>query len=68
MSNLDVINDVTIAVTWDEIKTNLPVILISTYFPAKFFTFDHSTSIYGLKLSVLRGAGGKAHATDPVPC
>ena len=36
MSNLDVINDFTIAVTWDEIKTNLTVILISTYFPAKF--------------------------------
>ena len=28
----------------------------------------HSTSIYGLKLSVLRVAGGKAQATNPLPC
>ena len=65
MPNLDIINDVTIAVTWDEIKTNIPVILTSTYLPTKFC---HIRCILLLSVAqnsqFLTGAGGKDQAID----
>ena len=64
MPNLDIIYDVTIAVTWDEIKTYKWVIYQPTCL-ASFVTFDgYSASVYDLKLLVLEGTGGKTLATD----
>ena len=55
-----IIYDVTIAVRWDEIKTNFINLL-----PCHVSSHSmHSTSVYALKLSVLRGTGGKALVTD----
>ena len=65
MPNLDIIYDLTIAVTWDEIKTNQKVIYIINLLPYQVSSHSmYCTSVYGLKLSVLSGMGGKALATD----
>ena len=62
---MDIIYDLTIAVTWDEIKTNWKVIYIINLLPYQVSSHSmYSTSVYGLKLSVLSGMGGKALATD----
>ena len=60
MSNLDIIYDVIIVVLWDELNTNKEVIYLLPYQVS--FHSMHSTSVYGLKLLVLRGAGAKALA------
>ena len=54
MPNLDIIYDVTIDVTWNKRKTNKQVIYQTTSLPG-FVTFVYSTSVYGLRLLVLRG-------------
>ena len=48
----------------DEINTNKQVIYRPTSLPS-FVTFDAFYFWIGLKLSVLRGVGAKALATDP---
>ena len=59
MPILAIIYDVTIAVRWDEIKTNFINLL-----PCHVSSHSmHSTSVYGLKLSILRGTGEKTLAT-----
>ena len=63
MPNLDIIYDVTIAVTWDEINTYKWVIYQPTCLPS-FVTFDGTASVYGLELLVLEEMGGKTLATD----
>ena len=56
MLNLDVIYDFTIAIKWDEFIQLLPCqVSIKSL---------HSTSVRGLKNSVLKVSGGKAMATD----
>ena len=63
MPNLDIIYDVTIAVTWDEINTNKYVIYQTTCLPS-FVIFDAFYFCLWLELSDLKGAGEKALATD----
>ena len=53
MPNLDIIYDVTTEVTWDERKTNKQVIYQTTSLHSLHSM--HSISVYGLKLSVVRG-------------
>ena len=61
MPNLDIIYDVTIAVTWDETNTYQWVIYQLTCLPS-FLTFDGFC--FSLELLVLEGTGGKTLATD----
>ena len=63
MPNLDIIYDVTIAVTWDEINTYKWVIYQPTCLRS-FVTSMDSALVYGLELLVLEETGGKTLATD----
>ena len=64
MPNLDIINDVTTEVTWDERKTNKQVIYQTTSLPG-FVTFDaFYFCLWPKTLSCERYLGGKALETD----
>ena len=64
MPNLDIINDVTTEVTWDERKTNKQVIYQTTSLPS-FVTFDaFYFCLWPKTLSCQRYLGGKTLATD----